>query len=1311
MKQRGNQGVALIVTLILLAVITIVVVAFLAVSQRNRELVSTSSQLIDAKLMSEAALNRAQSEIAARMLGRTNLNAFEMLVSTNFTRTQGFVSGVSNPFNVSYSYDNVYNPTLGTPLSYQDLMLNLVNLYYDPRPPVFIPNDIANPFSRDFRFYLDLNRNGRFDATGYQTIIGSDGVRDTADRQGMISNYFIGDPEWIGVLEKPDQNHSSSNRFVGRYAYVVVPDGLTLDLNGMHNHAKPASLTGDGFLRNMGVGTWEMNLAGFLVGLNNNYWPGPNQFGNAAVDYTYNLGDLSSANSGFAFQDAYELLFYRYRSNPAVRSPAADFLNLRSYGELYGANAGDRFQTDRIDGYSDGPLLAGEVLPAIEDPRDPTVAVPWSGSPTPQEYFSQDDLFDPRKVGVDFLLRLDSATRAVGSYNSGTYYRLLSELGTQSGEEPASFVPGSGDDADPRSDVYLPQEKMNLNYDNRDLRSLGVPRRAASDVVQWEPLAFFTTAADRLLRSQGFVGSDGRTITLTNIMIWPTNNYDSAVHRCLQVAANLYDATTTHRPNVQLKGPEYPSVFRPMIRRLVTNGVSYVYITGYELQPGIVDSAAFIARNNYIDLHQPGAVDLVPLEPVTNQRLPLGVPLVIGVKKGYPNFNELLIRTVVNAQRNLIVQKPTANSPPNATNQIYILSVTNMLGLEAWNSYATAFPRDLQLAVEIDSSSTIQNRTNIVLWPRNGATLLNPEQTYATNYSIPASTWGAGAFQIPISTNTIMLTNSMWQASTFPFFRPTVGFPIEGGSNRPKVEGGFPIPDWQIYTTNRVRFVLTDGGRIVDFVNIADMTRHIDMAESLVNQDELSGDASTVGRMWMADRVGGSTDVNDVTTGIELQMLVSAGLIKVGRSLWNDYSPLVEDKDKSIDRFRVFLGLPPEKYPAGQLTAGGPVMQAPFTAVRKLYLDRRYQVNDPLVHFTYQDIYDWKKNPDKARPVTLVPKIPIPLVTVEALGVTNQLYSPWRGNDMKDAAGSLSTYNPLFIDPLINSSEDWSFPTNKFPSLGWMGRVHRGSAWQTIYLKSMTMPPVVGSGNTNNIVTVTPRIWASERGNPRTIPSSDWRFLDVFTTAPTPSATRGQLSVNQSGEAAWSAVLSGVVTLTNNTTLLPPDPYDWSLSSSVPVEIEPASAQFFRIVDGINRTRNNDNGGFFTSKGGILSVPEFSLASPYLSAVNWQDPGDRQNKAPNAGISDVAMERIPQQIMSLLRLGEPRVVIYAYGQSLAPAKNSLNLDPDFFQVVTNYQVTGEFVTRSVVRFEGDVNSTTSLFLNAVVVESKVLPPQ
>jgi len=76
------------------------------------------------------------------------------------------------------------------------------------------------------------------------------------------------------------------------------------------------------------------------------------------------------------------------------------------------------------------------------------------------------------------------------------------------------------------------------------------------------------------------------------------------------------------------------------------------------------------------------------------------------------------------------------------------------------------------------------------------------------------------------------------------------------------------------------------------------------------------------------------------------------------------------------------------------------------------------------------------------------------------------------------------------------------------------------------------------------------------------------------------------------------------------------------------------------------------------------------------------------------------------------------VVIYAYGQSLKPAALSRNLDPNYENVITNYQVTGEYALRSVVEFERvppDTNTfniyTNQNRLRAVVIESKILPPQ
>jgi Tfp pilus assembly protein PilX len=81
MKRREQQGVALVVTLILLAIITIVVVAFLGVTQRNRALTSTATDQINAQFMADAGLERAQAEVAARLLSQPEPGPVPMLVS------------------------------------------------------------------------------------------------------------------------------------------------------------------------------------------------------------------------------------------------------------------------------------------------------------------------------------------------------------------------------------------------------------------------------------------------------------------------------------------------------------------------------------------------------------------------------------------------------------------------------------------------------------------------------------------------------------------------------------------------------------------------------------------------------------------------------------------------------------------------------------------------------------------------------------------------------------------------------------------------------------------------------------------------------------------------------------------------------------------------------------------------------------------------------------------------------------------------------------------------------------------------------
>jgi hypothetical protein len=205
------------------------------------------------------------------------------------------------------------------------------------------------------------------------------------------------------------------------------------------------------------------------------------------------------------------------------------------------------------------------------------------------------------------------------------------------------------------------------------------------------------------------------------------------------------------------------------------------------------------------------------------------------------------------------------------------------------------------------------------------------------------------------------------------------------------------------------------------------------------------------------------------------------------------------------------------------------------------------------------------------------------------------------------------------------------------------------------------------------------------------VPVSDYQLFDLFTTAPNDNASRGRLDINQTNLAAWSALFTGVNVVTNSTTgitgplaITPAGVYD-------PSNPAPFMAQ---IWEGINATRASTNRVFpnasFQHLGDILATPQLSVSSPFLNTnATGGVSGTGLASLGANGINDEIMERIPQQIMSLLTLNQnPRFVIYSFGQTLHPADHSLVIGGTFNGLCTNYQITAESATRAVVRVEG-----------------------
>ena len=81
------------------------------------------------------------------------------------------------------------------------------------------------------------------------------------------------------------------------------------------------------------------------------------------------------------------------------------------------------------------------------------------------------------------------------------------------------------------------------------------------------PLGFFTNAAAAMFARLNFRDNHGNLVTVTNIPVWPAtsnNFYTPAVHRILQLTANIFECTTTNL---------YPCLYRP---RFTSDGTNIV---------------------------------------------------------------------------------------------------------------------------------------------------------------------------------------------------------------------------------------------------------------------------------------------------------------------------------------------------------------------------------------------------------------------------------------------------------------------------------------------------------------------------------------------------------------------------------------------------------------------------------------------------------------------------------------------------------------------------------------------------------------
>jgi hypothetical protein len=321
----------------------------------------------------------------------------------------------------------------------------------------------------------------------------------------------------------------------------------------------------------------------------------------------------------------------------------------------------------------------------------------------------------------------------------------------------------------------------------------------------------FTQQANESLQS-------GFGFGVTNLPVYsttdPTVNYSASIHYLLQCAANAYDATT---PATNL-----PSVFRP----LFCWQSNVLYIVGYTC-----------VSNDFYTQIGGGFKALTDPTISTNDNV-WGIPWVVGAKGQVPAFNEYCHSSAFFVGRDILFVRsiasdgqPNTNMPPQYTNVIYSMTISNMFGAEAWNFYPTVFSNSVTIVVSNQVTVTVTNNYNY------GATTV-----FSTGTNWVADGW-AGHPYIPSQWNfkSVVLTNatelplSYWSESSRQFVTFTNGF--TGYLPADLQQTGWPEHEWMLNITNNLMYCLIDNatGQVLDFVNLGAFGSSLNVTQTLTN--------------------------------------------------------------------------------------------------------------------------------------------------------------------------------------------------------------------------------------------------------------------------------------------------------------------------------------------------------------------------------------------------------------------------------------------------------------------------------------------
>jgi len=297
-------------------------------------------------------------------------------------------------------------------------------------------------------------------------------------------------------------------------------------------------------------------------------------------------------------------------------------------------------------------------------------------------------------------------------------------------------------------------------------------------------------------------------------------------------------------------------------------------------------------------------------------------------------------------------------------------------------------------------------------------------------------------------------------------------------------------------------------------------------------------------------------------------------------------------------------------------------VDAPYAPTRYIVQYVTWQANDPLVHYLASDIDAPSPNntttPIQGVSVSSASAQTIAPLTSLNLGSLNDRYDPWGGYPQLSFEYGFqndpNAYNLSERDPLVYSPDDWNFPAGQSLNSDWLGQVHRGTPWQTIYLKSSNILSSASGLNTWAMWTGDFNISANQYFDAvNSLPVQDWHLASLLASMFNTNNFTSLFRVNDPNQNDWQGLLNGLTALTNGDAEIDP------------ILISSNSPQAVLIAAALESERAAEPGQMFADVGDILATPQLAEQSPFLNGANTNN------------LTDAACEIIPSQLLSLLR--------------------------------------------------------------------------